>query len=283
MAMAEQLQPLSEGEQLKAENDFLKMKLALEKGAQFGSFGERPISPQLENEFLKNILEYEKQAENIRTITVFEKIGRPSRFKPVADLKDSEMDRKWEELSIYLFERGINLDACSPNVGSRELYRFAIEELFPYEMEEVNIPGMMHCFIYDEFHPDPLYESERVVTGDLFPRIFNSGPADKQFNCFPKKDIFLNNKIYASREDLFRTINHFKSFFAKIELQQTWIDGSAMLNKEKVKVTGRYKASAVAFGDPKKIMLEGNFSIETAPHEYGFWDIERMQIGEISF
>lgn len=281
--MAEQLPPLSEEEQLRAENDFMKMKLALEKGAQFGSFGDRPISPQVENEFLKNILEYEKQAENIRTITVFEKIGRPSKFKPVADLMETEMDRKWEELSAYLFDRGINLDACSPNVGARELYRFAVEELFPYEMEEVNIPGMMHCFIYDEFHPDPLYESERVVTGDLFPKIFNSGAADKQFNCFTRKDIILNNKVYASGEDLYHTINHFKSFFSKIELQQTRIDGSALLGNGKVKVIGRYKAMAIAFGDDKKILLEGNFAIETIPNEYGFWDIDRMQIGEISF
>ena len=105
MVMAEQLPPLSEEEQLKAENDFMKMKLALEKGAQFGSFGEKPLSPRIENEFLKNILEYEKQAENIRTISVFDKIGRPDIFKPVADLKDFEMERKWEELSAYLFEQ----------------------------------------------------------------------------------------------------------------------------------------------------------------------------------
>ena len=245
--------------------------------------GKSRFRPRIENEFLKNILEYEKQAENIRTITVFEKIGRPEMFKPVADLKEFEMERRWRELSAYLFDRGINLDACSPNVGPRELYRFAVEELFPYEMEEVNIPGMMHCFIYDEFHPDPLYESERVVTADLFPRIFNTGMADKQFNCFAKKDIILNKKMYASREDLQHTLNHFKSFFSKIELQQVRIDSSTLMDKGKVKVVGKYKAKGVAFGDNKAMVLEGGFVVETIPNEYGFWDIDRMQIGKISF
>ena len=281
--MSDQLPPLSEEEQIRAENDFMKMKLALEKGAQFETFGNRELSPALENEFLKNILEYEKQAENIRTTTVFDKIGRPSQFKPVAQLKELEMERRWEELATYLFERGISLDACSPNVSARELYRFAIEELFPYEMEEMNIPGMMHCFIYDEFHPDPLYESERVVTGDLFPGIFNSASTERQFNCFAKKDIFLNSKVYASGEELRRVFIHFKSFFTKIELQQTWIDQSKLIENERVRVEGRYKAVATLGGDPKSMVFEGNFIIETVPNEYGFWDIAWMQIGSISF
>ena len=59
--MDQQQQQPSE-EQLKAENDFLKMKLMLEKGAEFHTSGDSmELPPEAENMFLKNIMEFERQ------------------------------------------------------------------------------------------------------------------------------------------------------------------------------------------------------------------------------
>ena len=52
--MEQEYEQLSEKEKLKAENDFLKMKMMLEKGAQFGAGpNSMELPPELENEFLK--------------------------------------------------------------------------------------------------------------------------------------------------------------------------------------------------------------------------------------
>ena len=46
-------------ENLRMQNDFLKMKMMAESGAIFG--GVEGLPPEIENQFLNNILEFEKQ------------------------------------------------------------------------------------------------------------------------------------------------------------------------------------------------------------------------------
>ena len=51
----------------------------LEHGAQFDSEGNKELPAAIiENEFLSNIAEFEKQYEEHKTIKVFDKIGRPA-------------------------------------------------------------------------------------------------------------------------------------------------------------------------------------------------------------
>ena len=59
---------LNEEEKLKAENDFLKMKLMLEQGGHFGGDGETPLPAEVENEFLKNVMAFEKQFDERKRI-----------------------------------------------------------------------------------------------------------------------------------------------------------------------------------------------------------------------
>ncbi|HMD00913.1 MAG TPA: hypothetical protein VKH37_12205, partial [Ferruginibacter sp.] len=129
----------SNDDELKIENDFLKMKLMLEQGAQFGDhYGTSEGLPaDIENQFLKNIIEFEKQFAEQKRIKVFEKIGKPSQFRPVNEVPDEEITQAWEGLHDYLREHSIELGVCSPNISSRELYRFTIEELFEYEMDDM--------------------------------------------------------------------------------------------------------------------------------------------------
>ncbi len=64
-------------EKLKAENEFLKMKLMLENGAKFEMSEENELPAGVENEFLSNMAAFEKQFAEHKTIKVFDKIGRP--------------------------------------------------------------------------------------------------------------------------------------------------------------------------------------------------------------
>src|SRR5579885_1596753 len=134
----EDFENMSEEEKLKAENDFLKMKMMLERGAEFFQPEDAPeISSELENQFLKNILEFEKQFEQQKRVTVFDKVGKPAQFKPVNEIPDTEIDDAWEALQHYMLEHGVEISAQSPRVTTRELYRFTTEELFDHETEDI--------------------------------------------------------------------------------------------------------------------------------------------------
>ena len=75
---------------VRIENEFLKIKLKAQYGDAFkmGSIAEMP--PELENQFLKNIIAFELAYEKAEYTTVYEKIGKPS-YSPKEDLKEEEI------------------------------------------------------------------------------------------------------------------------------------------------------------------------------------------------
>ena len=166
----------NEEENLKNENEFLKMKMMLESGAKFGSMSEEGLPPEIENQFLKNIMAFEKQAQEMKMIKIFDKIERPNHFKSVSEISDDDIDNAWEALDEYLNKYGIELSFLSPKVTTRELYRFTIEELFDHEMDDIDLPGTVSCFTYDEFHPDHEYENKRTSVEDVIQHIFENEP-----------------------------------------------------------------------------------------------------------
>ena len=163
----EHSEDFNEEENLKNENEFLKIKLMLEHDAKFETSQPNIDLPdETENEFLNYIMAYEKQAAERKTIKVFDRIEKPHHFKPVNKIADDEIDGAWHELGSYLNKYNIDLAVCSPSINTRELYRFATEELFDYEMNDIFIPGGMTCFTYDEFYPDPIYENTNIALDD---------------------------------------------------------------------------------------------------------------------
>ena len=118
----------NDDENLKNENDFLKMKLMLEHGADFGNIKpDTELSANVENEFLNYVMAFEKQAAERKTIKVFDRIKRPEHFKAVNEIPDEEIDNAWDELDTWLNKYNIDLALFSPNISNRELYRFTTE------------------------------------------------------------------------------------------------------------------------------------------------------------
>lgn len=175
--MEQDYENLNDEEKLKAENEFLKMKMMLEQGAQFGK-GSAETSPEMENEFLPYIMAYEKQAANPKYIKLYDKIERPTHFKPVAQISDEDIESAWEELADYMDQYGVSLSVCSPNISTRELYRFTIEELFDENVNDTHLPGMMTCFTYDEFYPDPYFDNTQAANEDCIKDILQKKPID---------------------------------------------------------------------------------------------------------
>ena len=271
---------LNEEEELKAENDFLRMKIMLENGGQFVDVNESELPAQVENEFLAGVIEFEKQFNEQRTIKVFDKIGRPDHFRPVSEIDDDKIDEAWNELRDYLDEYSINLDVCSPNISSRELYRFTIEELFQQEMHEVNIPGMICGFIYDEFHPDPVYDNSVAARDECVTYILQKKPLEWTHK-FRKENLRLNEHFPLTIEQLRNLADNFKDAYDDIEI----IDINnleTVVNEMDSLATGSYEIRVTSAREVYQ--LTGNWSVTfEKDQEFGYWYINEVKIEGIQF
>ena len=273
--------PLNEEEKLQVENDFLKMKLMLEHNAKFSEPDPDlpPLEPAVENEFLNYIVAFEEQSMHPKYIRVFDRIERPSHFKPVTEIPDTEIEAEWEKLRDYLYKYQITLDVCSPNIPAKELYRFTVEELFEYEMNDMNIPGMMTGFIYDEFHPDPVYENGRTAR-DCIRQMLIQEPLEWAHD-FRKENLKLNNHFPLTIEAFQTKILPFKNSYDRLEAEiaeETACD----INQGICVITGRYTVNATSNLQP--IVLKGNWTVKFEWEEaWGCWNIYEVQVEGIDF
>jgi len=271
---------LAEEDRLKAENEFLKMKLMLEHGAKFGGNENSELPAELENAFLNNMAAFEKQFEEHKTIKVFDKIGRPEHFKPVNEIPDSEIDKAWSELRDYLNEYGIDLDVCSPNITVRELYRFTTEELFEHETDDMELPGWSTNFIYDEFHPDPVYDNTRIAIDDCINYILEKEPMEWTHH-FRKENLRLNQNYPLAVEEFKNIVNRFKDAYDNLAINEIAAN-NCIVNAKVSEVTGVYSVTATTGKDTYE--LSGNWkTILELEEEFGYWNIVEVEIDGINF
>jgi hypothetical protein len=274
---------LPEGdENVKLENEFLKMKLMLEQGAQFGSANgnNSDLPAEIENQFLHNIIEFEKQYAEQKRIKLFDKIGRPGQFKPVKKIPANEMDNAWDELNEYLHKFDIDLTVCSPHVSCKELYRFVVEELFKYEMDDMSMPGMMHCFTYDDFHPDYEYENTNAAIDDCIKIMLSKRPME-WMSHFRNEDIRLNKHFPITEEEFKKIVNRFKVSYEEIELKEI-TNINCSISGSNCKVRGGYELTAKT--TTETIPLKGTWMVEFKFFkDMGYWYIINVQVTGINF
>ncbi len=268
-----------ESERLREENKFLKMKLMLENGANFYE-GNLRLPPALENMFLRRIVEFEKQFATQGRVTIYEKLGRPTHFRPVSQVPDEEMDQAWEDMYNYLAGHNISVDVCSPHVSTRELYRFVLEELFQHEVDDLHIPGMMQGFVYDEFHPDPVYENSNLATESCIYPILSEQSLD-WLPDFEERDLRLNGHFPLLPEEFMKKVNQFKLAFDGLEPGE--LDSvRCLLLTDGAQVTGNYALKARV--GREEFPLAGSWRVRTRfDPEINYWRITEVEIGGLEF
>ena len=80
-------------ENLRMQNDYLKMKMMAESGAIIGGRGDLPAD--IENEFLKNILEFEKGNADAKATSIFEILDKPF-FEEEKNLDEDEFQSQFK-------------------------------------------------------------------------------------------------------------------------------------------------------------------------------------------
>jgi len=267
-------------EKIDAENDYLKMKLMLERGAQFGPYGNCVTNPAEENRFLKDIIDFEDQVAQQKMIKVYDRIGRPTHFKPADKIPDHEMDDAWMELANFLFRHGISIGVCSPNVTLRDLYRFAVEEMFYMEMEDARVPGVIYGFVYDQFHPDPVYENMRLALEECVIYIL-SKEATSWTEQISQNNLRLNEHYPLTTTQIKKLIDRFKSVYEDMQLSEI-TEVSCELGDKFSEVRGKYLVSMSTGVEWHK--LTGSWKVDMQLDKAsGLWFITGINIENIRF
>ncbi|MEP7128349.1 MAG: hypothetical protein ABI729_05750 [Chitinophagales bacterium] len=140
-------------EQLREENELLRIKIQAQFGGHSDSNDDLP--PEIENEFLKNVLAFEEQySKTTYTPVKVSTILGDLHFKKSEELNDEVFKKEWKRLNQLLEEKSIGVDFLRPR-DDRFKYKFITEELFEHETDgSMIVPHMNWNFIYEEFHPD---------------------------------------------------------------------------------------------------------------------------------
>jgi hypothetical protein len=137
-------------ENLRIENEILRMKVKAELGGAYE--GSENLPPEIENEFLKNILAFEHQYANTKMIRIADLLGNPV-FKKAAELDNDAVSKELQYAEELLEQKNIVVEFVKPR-DDRFKYQFITEELFEHETDDLQIEGMTKHFAYEEFHPD---------------------------------------------------------------------------------------------------------------------------------
>lgn len=143
-------------ENLRIENEILKLTINAELGGKLMRNTQLP--PEVENEFLKHVLAFEHAFADAHEIKVYDLLSRPA-FRKAIELKKEELPGALEALTALLEKNNIVIEFLA-DYDDYVKYSFITDELFEHEMSNVQIPGMMTHFCYEEFHPNHKLEIE---------------------------------------------------------------------------------------------------------------------------
>ncbi|MBC8033691.1 MAG: hypothetical protein H7Y03_06060 [Chitinophagaceae bacterium] len=138
-------------EKLHLENEILRLKLKAQTGGDLRHEGKE-LPPEIEHIFLKNILAFEENYAGAALISVFDYVGRPA-YRDAASMTDAETEVALTELTDLLFRKNLTID-FGDLVHDRARYEFITNDLFPHQINDINVAGMFLHFQYEEFHPN---------------------------------------------------------------------------------------------------------------------------------
>lgn len=211
--MAKKKRDKKTAEELSTENELMKLKMMAEFGGDF--MGGEGLPPDVENQFLKQVMSFHKLHDNSKVTTVYKFIGEPE-YNHVNDLNDKEVEKELKRLTKLMDKNYVSLSVLA-ETSKREVYRFITEELFKHEIEDVKVRGWVNQFIYEEFYPNPEYDVRTAVFYCL-QSIFNRGHVffDDHYSEEMKDGIGLSMEV----EELREKIEDFWSRHHNVKLDQ---------------------------------------------------------------
>jgi hypothetical protein len=199
-------------DELKDENDFLKMSLMAEYGGDF--IGGSDLPPDVENLFLKQIKDFHKKQSKALPKKIYEIIGEPE-YDHTADLSDKEIKIKLKKLLKKLSEKGIMVSSIM-QVPEREMYRFITEDVFKTVIQYAKGTNMFLNIFYEEYFPSDEAEV-KVIAQDFILFAFDLSTVFIDHDLFALQ-IKNSYNISIEKEDLILQIERFKRQYKALQI-----------------------------------------------------------------
>lgn len=260
-------EPASE-EGLNIKNELLKLKMRAELGAF--SFEESNLPPDIENAFLKNVLAFEQEWAKSKSIKVYEKLSKPE-FVAEDKLNNDEITEALLQLEQLLKENNIQVNYLA-TYSDRVKYKFLTEELFDEQIDDMDLPGTVINFIYEEFHPnhknDIISKAENFIE-NWFDKNITDGNADLASDF-----ILPEGKLLAKKE----VVNQIHNIFS---LTEEFIEGKYKLIDVDFDLMNEGNGMGYVEGlvEYKAVLATGENEVITGPFkiyfslEYNWWQI----------
>lgn len=198
---------------LHIENEILRIKLKAQYGDAFFMENNAAMPPEIENQFLKNILAFENEYASTEYTTVYERIGKPT-FEPVESLSKPQLAYAIKKINTLLQKSDITLHINDGPYPDEIIYKFITEELFAHEIEKAPIAGMGVNYIYEEFYPNhqaDILKRTHTFLHNWFKRTFNEYCTELSWHCTTTD----GQKL--SREDIISKMNIFFEAFTEFK------------------------------------------------------------------
>jgi len=254
-------------ENIRMENEFLQLKLKAELGAE--TFITGNIPPEVENEFLKNVLAFENSFSNTPMKKIYELLGKP-KHKQEIELDDHAIELALEALFTLMKKKQITLEFLG-DYSSRTKYKFITEEFFNEEVSENIMPGMVWDFNYEEYHPNHNAEIEQKTIS--FITAWIDQKINKDYFGLAETFIMPNGQIFGKDEIANKIKNIYKSFpeFKDCSYTIEKVDYELQNNIGMGYAEGIVKYSAMSRSQ-EKITIEGQFKLYFTL-EFNSWSI----------
>ncbi len=192
-------------ENLRIENEFLKIKLKAQYGDGFQMGTSEEMPPEIENQFLKSMMAFEDEYANAEYTTVYERIGSPV-YKPAGEMNKVELRFALAALTALIEKNDIALDICDGPYPDEIIYRFITDELFAIKVEKKPVAGMGSHFIYEEFHPNhkaDIVKRTHTFLQNWFGRKFNEYCTELSWHCITAEGDQLTREDIIGRMTIF--------------------------------------------------------------------------------
>ena len=254
-------------EEIQFENELMKLKASAEFGGTIHSVNDVP--PEIENQFLKNLFEFESAIRDKKMVKVFDFIGKP-KILSIRSVKKGMLKIELEKLLAILTEHNIQVD-CICEVSDRDFYKFLTEELMEQETDDFNADGWTHHFIYEEFHPNVEHDL-RSLTVDFINSILSQ--EFDFYKTYVHEKVKTKKQQYISKETAIAWIESFRNSFDHFEKQEISIDEVQFTKmKGSVKATVSYEATL----DNRKFQFKGDAFLKFKVGD-GYWDVSECSI-----
>lgn len=236
------------------------------------------LDPGLLREWQNYILEFERQYQKNKTIKVYHRLGRPS-FIAAVQLDEPALSRELQRITRLMEDCGLFVSSLCP-ISDRTLYRFITEELFEYEMEDVQMPGMKTQFCYEAFHPN--HEFDLIhYTEDGLQNILST-EEDYWILGFQDRQFYSQTGHLLAEGALEKKVQLFKQCFASFEivdLQHLKVEYDMEAGKATTSFFIHYEAYPFDSRNPLEYKGKGEFGFDYCCED---WFINQLHFPGLS-